>query len=153
MENETKEISLVNNLNNVMNINRTKVQLFTTIESENVKDIYNLENANCDFKINDCKGQKIRVVDVLIKEFVKELEEPEYNEQGEITKEFDIKKVCILIDDQGKTYVTASKIFTNQMLAFISNYGIETIKNGLDIEIIEKSIKNSSNKSLGFKLV
>ena len=33
-------------------------------------------------------------------------------------------------------------------------FGFETIKtDGLDIKIIEKPVKNSSNKSLGFELV
>lgn len=153
---ENNELIVKNDINAVENVkgtNKTVAKMFTTIDKENVKEIYNLENASCDYKVNDIKGQKLRVVDVLIKEFVRELDEPICNEQGEVIQEYDVKKVCILIDENRKTYVTASKIFTNQMLSFISNYGIDEIKKGLEIEIIEKPIKNSNNKALGFKLI
>ena len=153
---ENNELIVKNDINAVENVKtsgKTEVKMFTTIDKENVKEIYNLENASCDYKVNDVKGQKLRVVDVLIKEFVRELDEPVCNEQGEVIQEYEIKKICILIDDNHKTYVTASKIFTNQMLGFIAQYGLETIKNGLEIEITERPIKSSNNKGLGFKLV
>lgn len=140
----------VNNLNNVMNIGKSKVNCFTTLED--TKKIFNLENS-CDYKINECKGEMIRVKDVLIKVIERELEEPNVNEEtGEIQdKEF--KKVCILIDEAGKSYVTASKMFTNRMLRYLDMFGIESIKNGLDIKITEVSVKGSSNKALSFEVV
>lgn len=152
MENEREEeTSLqVNNLGNVMNIGKSKVNCFTTLED--AKKIFNLEN-KCDFKINECKGEMIRVKDVLIKVIEKELEEPNINEEtGEIQdKEF--KKICILIDETGKSYVTASKMFTNRMLRYLDMFGIDSIKSGLDIKICEVSVKNSSNKALSFEIV
>lgn len=140
----------VNNLNNVMNIGKSKVNCFTTLED--TKKIFNLENS-CDYKINDCKGEMIRVKDVLIKVIERELEEPNVNEEtGEIQdKEF--KKVCILIDEAGKSYVTASKMFTNRMLRYLDMFGVESIKNGLDIKVTEVSVKGSSNKALSFEVV
>ena len=43
-----------------------------------------------------------------------------FSEDGNILeyliKEYEFKKVCILIDDQDKSYVTASKLFTIQMV-------------------------------------
>lgn len=146
-----EEMSLqVNNLNNVMNIGKSKVNCFTTLED--TKKIFNLENS-CDYKINECKGEMIRVKDVLIKVIERELEEPNVNEEtGEIQdKEF--KKICILIDEAGKSYVTASKMFTNRMLRYLDMFGIESIKNGLDIKITEVSVKGSSNKALSFEVV
>ena len=103
--------------------------------------------------LNDCEGQSIRVKDVLIKEFVHELETPEVDENGEITKDVEVKKVCILIDDAGETYVTASKMFTNQMKRFIALTGIESVKNGLEIKIVKKKMQDSNNKALGFELI
>lgn len=140
----------VNNLNNVMNIGKSKVNCFTTLED--TKKIFNLENS-CDYKINECKGEMIKVKNVLIKVIERELEEPNVNEEtGEIQdKEF--KKVCILIDEAGKSYVTASKMFTNRMLRYLDMFGIESIKNGLDIKITEVSVKGSSNKALSFEVV
>lgn len=146
-----EEMSLqVNNLNNVMNIGKSKVNCFTTLED--TKKIFNLENS-CDYKINECKGEMIRVKDVLIKVIERELEEPNVNEEtGEIQdKEF--KKVCILIDEAGKSYVTASKMFTNRMLRYLDMFGIDSIKKGLDIKITEVSVKGSSNKALSFEVV
>ena len=157
VKNERKEDTMENNLvvsnvNELSNITRSKTNVFTTIEDN--KKIFNLENT-CDYKINDCKGQLIRVKDVLIKVIEKPMKEPLFDEEtGELIKDKEYKKICILIDDQDKSYVTASKMFTNQMIRYISLFGFDEItKNGLEIKIIEKDVKNSSNKALGFELV
>ena len=126
----------------------TKMSIYTTIDPSDIKTLYNLDNSSCDFKLNDCKGQAIRLKDVLIKNF-------DYykDENGEDLETPENKKITILIDDQDKTYVTASKIFAIQMLRFIARFGNDAIKNGLDIKIVEKEIKNSKNKGLGFELI
>lgn len=129
---------------------RSNTKVFTTIEDKKV--VFNLENS-CDYKINDCKGEVIRIKDILIKIIETPLAEPEINEEtGEVIKDKEYKKVCILIDDQNKSYVTGSKMFTSQMIRYIGLFGIEAI-HGLEIKIIERAIKNSSNKALGFELV
>ena len=46
-----------------------KMGIYTTIDSSDIKTLYNLDNGDCDFKLNDCKGQSIRVKNVLIKNF------------------------------------------------------------------------------------
>ena len=61
--------------------------------------------------------------------------------------------VTILIDDQNQSYVTASKMFTLQMKRFIETFGVNVIKNGLEIKIVNKKVKDSNNKSLGFELI
>lgn len=119
---------------------RSTQKLYTSIKD--AKRIFNLDNS-CDYKLNDCKGEMIRVKDVLIKVIETRLE----------TGEVEYKKITILIDDKDKSYVTASKMFTNELLRYIEMFGIDSIKNGLDIKIIERSVKNSSNKALGFELV
>lgn len=126
----------------------TKMSIYTTIDSSDIKTLYNLDNASCDFKLNDCKGQSLRIKNVLIKNF-------DYykDENGEELEAPENKKITILIDDQDKTYVTASKIFAIQMLRFIARFGNEAITNGLDIKITEKDIKGSKNKGLGFELI
>lgn len=130
---------------------RSKTNVFTTITDS--KTIFNLENT-CDYKINDCKGEIIRVKDVLIKVIETPLAEPEVNEEtGEIIRDTEYKKVCILIDDNGKSYVTGSKMFTNQMMRYINIFGVEEIENGLEIRVVERAVKNSENKALGFELV
>lgn len=129
---------------------RSKTNVFTTITDNRL--IFNLEN-ECDYRINDCKGEIIRVKNVLIKVIEKPLAEPEVNDEtGEIIdKEY--KKVCILIDDNNKSYVTGSKMFTNQMMRYINMFGVADFEKGLEIKIVEHSVKNSSNKALGFELV
>ena len=156
MKETTEEVGtsmVVANVGEISGNRKSQTRVFTTLDLEkNKKKIFNLEN-NCDFKINDCKGQSIRVVDVMIKSIQKKLAEPEVNEETGEVREFEFKKVCILIDDQGKSYVTASKLFTLQMTRYLEMFGIESVKDGLEIKIIEKSIKDSSNKSLGFELL
>ena len=156
MEETTEEVGtsmVVANVGELSGNRKSQTRVFTTLDLEkDKKKIFNLEN-NCDFKINDCKGQSIRVVDVMIKSIQKKLAEPEVNEETGEVREFEFKKVCILIDDQGKSYVTASKLFTLQMARYLEMFGIDSVKDGLEIRIIEKPIKDSSNKSLGFELL
>ena len=149
---EVKETGLmIKNFNDMENVgSRSKTNVFTTITDNKV--IFNLENST-DYKLNDCKGEVIRVKDILIKVIETPLDEPEVDEKGEIIKDKEYKKVCILIDDNGKSYVTGSKMFTNQMMRYISLFGIQSIEEGLEIKIIEKDVKNTNNKALGFELV
>ncbi len=152
MENESKENNLiVSDFGEMQSQTKTKRKIYTTIEDN--KQIFNLENS-CDFKINDCKGEKIRVTDVLVKINEKPMKEPIIDEEtGEVIKDKEVSMVTILLDDNKKSYVTGSKIFTMQMINYIRMFGLETIKEGLEIAIIEKSVKNSPNKALGFELV
>lgn len=129
---------------------RSKTSVFTTIKDPKI--IFNLEN-ECDYKINECKGELIRVKGVLIKVIETPLAEPEVNEETGEVRDKEYKKVCILIDDNGKSYVTGSKMFTNQMMRYINIFGVQAIEDGLEIKIVEKAVKNSNNKSLGFELV
>lgn len=152
MENENvKETGLmIKDFNEMENVSsRSKTNVFTTITDS--KTIFNLENT-CDYKVNDCKGEVIRVKDVLIK--VIETPKTDVNEEtGEVVDSTEYKKVCILIDDEGKSYVTGSKMFTNQMIRYINMFGIQDIEEGLEIRIVERAVKNSANKALGFELV
>lgn len=136
---EEKQELVVNN-NYEIQSERSTQKLYTSIKDPKV--IFNLDNS-CDYKINDCKGEMIRVKDFLIKVIETKLE----------TGEVEYKKITILIDDKDKSYITASKMFTNELLRYIEMFGVNSIKDGLDIKIIERSVKNSSNKALGFELV
>ena len=150
-EKEVKETGLmIKDFGELENTGRSKTDVFTTITDS--KLLFNLDN-HCDFKLNDCKGEVIRVKDILIKVIKTPLDEPEVDENGVVTKDMEIKKVCILIDDNGKSYVTGSKMFTNQMVRYIGYNGIQSIQEGLEIKIIERDVKGTSNKALGFDLV
>lgn len=149
MKEAEKENSLmVKGFGELSQSSNTKINTFTNITD--TKKIYNLEN-HVDYKINDIKGESLRVKEVLIKVIEKPLEEPEINEEtGEVIRDKEFKKICILIDTEDKSYVTGSKTFTNQMARYIMQFGLEE---PIDIRIIEKQVKNSSNKALGFELV
>lgn len=153
MEKEVKETGLMIKDFGQMEsyTSKSKTNIFTTITDPTT--IFNLTNNEADYRLNDCKGETIRVVNVLIKTIETPLEEPELDENGVIVKDKEYKKVCILIDDTGKSYVTGSKMFTNEMISYIGMFGIQTIEDGLEIKIIERSVKGSSNKALGFELV
>ena len=141
MENNELVVSSVNDLTLS---NEVKQKIFTTIKD--VKLLFNLEN-KVDYKLNDCKGETIRVVDYLIKLIEKDV----IGEDGNITKEN--KRITLLIDDKGKSYVTASKYFNIQFIKMIQFLGEEELKDGIIIKIIDTSIKNSKNKALSFELV
>ena len=74
-EEENKEM-VVASFGSLANESKTRKKTYTTIDINDVKTLYNLDNKDCDFKINDCVGQSLRVVDVVIKEFERDLEEP-----------------------------------------------------------------------------
>lgn len=147
--NENQEL-MVKDFSEMAQKTNVKRDIFTNITDQ--KKIFNLENT-CDYKINDCKGELIRVKEVLVKRIEKPLDEPEVDENGEIIKDKEIKLITILIDDNDKSYVTASKMFTMQMMNYINMFGLQSIEKGLEIKIIERAVKNSSNKALGFELV
>lgn len=147
--NENQEL-MVKDFSEMSHKSNVKRDIFTNITDQ--KKIFNLENT-CDYKINDCKGELIRVKEVLVKRIEKPLDEPEVDENGEIIKDKEIKLITILIDDNNKSYVTASKMFTMQMMNYINMFGLQSIEKGLEIKIIERAVKNSSNKALGFELV
>ncbi|MBQ1550840.1 MAG: hypothetical protein IIZ67_01950 [Bacilli bacterium] len=145
---------VVSNVNELRSANASKVKVFTSLDISDTKAIFNLENKEADFRINDCVDQSIRMVDVYIKTFEKKLSEPEVDEEtGEVVRDTEYKKVCVIIDDQGKSYVTASKTFTLEMMNYLALFGIDKIHEGVEIKFIKKSIKNSSNKALGFELL
>lgn len=145
---------VVSNVNELRSANASKVKVFTSLDVTDTKAIFNLENKEADFKINDCVGQSIRMVDVYIKTFERKMKEPEVDEEtGEVVKDTEYKKVCVIIDDQGKSYVTASKIFTMEMMNYLALFGIDKIHEGVEIRFINKAIKNSNNKALGFELL
>lgn len=151
---EEKSEMVVSSFGSLQNTSQTRKKTFTTLDITDVKTLYNLDNKDCDYKINDCIGQTLRVKDVVVKEFERDLEEPVIDkETGEVIQDKERKMVTILIDDQDKTYVTASKMFTLQMKRFIETFGVNVIKNGLEIKIVNKKVQNSNNKCLGFELI
>ena len=160
MENEeiNENVEMVVGESNILSVadlkekSDTKMTMVTTITDK--KKLFNLENA-VDNLINDCVGEKIRVKDVIIKEYIKPLKEPVVDEQtGEIIRDIERKMSCVLVDDNGVSYATGSKTFILQLQRFFTNYGTEELKkDGLEIEIIKKNISGSNNKALSFKLV
>lgn len=151
--NTEKQEMVISGFGGIQSVSGTERKYYTTIDLEDTKKLYNLDNGDMDHLLNDCEGQSLRITDVLIKEFKHELSEPKVNaETGELI-DYEVKKVCILIDDAGETYVTASKMFTNQMKRYINTFGVENIKKGLEIKIIKKKMKDSNNKALAFELI
>ena len=147
---EVKNEMVVSSINDISSLTRSNAKVFTTINDEKV--LFNLNN-NCDNRINDCVGETIKVKGVYIKVIESPLEEPKVLEDGTL-QETEYKKITILVDDDNKSYVTASKMFANQFIQYLQMCGTDTIVNsGLDIKIIKRNVRNSSNQALGFELV
>lgn len=154
MENEERKENqemIVKDFSEIGSKRKSTQEIFTNIEDK--KMIFNLDT-NVDYRIIDCKGEMIRVKKVMIKRFVKDLEEPIVNEMTGEIKDKEIKIVTILIDDNEKSYVTGSKSFGLQFIRYIEMFGLEDLENeGLEIRIIEKPVRKSSNKALGFEIL
>ena len=157
MENEEvkNEVAVIES--NVMSLadyrkaSGTEVGTFSNISSP--KEIFNLSN-NVDFKLNDCVGEKLRVKKILIRRFIKSLAEPIVNEEtGEII-ENEIKVSCVLVDENGKSYATGSKIFTYKLINYLEECGgdVELQSSGIEIEIVKNPMENGRS-SLGFKVI
>lgn len=150
-EENSKELGLVSIEST--NQNGTVMEVDTTVQSK--KDIFNIENGECDVRVNDIVGEEIVVTDVFQKRIIRKLrdDEIEVDENGEIKQDMKYSIVTILIDDQGIKYVTASKTFAYAIQNLVNTFGIEEIQKGIKIRIIKKSISGSNNKALGFELV
>ena len=150
--NEEKAVAVVKN--EAVTELGTKIQVETTIQDK--KEIFNIENGDIEVKLNDIVGQEIVLKDVFMKRVESKLkqEDIEFNEEtGEIITDTKISIITILVDEAGKKYVTASKIFAMSMFNLIRTFGVEDIQKGIKIRIIKKSISNSVNKALSFELV
>lgn len=152
-ETETQSLQLIER-EDVVKETGTEMLTRTTIQDKKV--LFNIENGECDVKLNNIVGEEIEVTNIFMKRIESKLkeEELEINEEtGEVIKDSKISVITILIDKENKKYVTASKIFAISILNLIRTFGVDDIQKGIKIRIIKKSIKNSPNKALGFELV
>lgn len=148
VEVEETALSTIQDFSALSNRTNTKCQIFTNITDQ--KKLFNLDS-KVDCLLNDCEGELIRVKEVLVKRYEKPMKEPEIDEEtGEIKKDTEVSMACILIDDQGKSYATGSKIFTIQMMRYLQMFNIS--EEGFEIRIV-KNKTEKGNKSLGFDLV
>lgn len=124
-----------------------------TIQStvEDPKLLFNLED-HVDFKLNDMEGKIIKVTDIVVKTYEKDIPERLNEITGELeTVERNI--VTILLDDTGTSYVTASKLFAMRAIQLIQMYGVQRLHEGIEIRITKTVHSNSGNKKLGFEIV
>lgn len=134
-------------------------EIFTSIQDP--KLLFNLETS-IDFLLNDMVGSVIKITDFLIKIIEIPLREPKRKtvldkETGEIieTDEMITSEriiITILVDNEGKSYLTKSKNFFFACKKLLSFYPVETIKEGIDIKI--KKIKSKTgNYTLTLEIV
>lgn len=130
----------------------TKTEVFTNIKDN--KELFNLEN-KVDNLLNDCEDELIRVKKVLIKRYVKPLDVPEIDEEtGEIIKDSDISMSCVIVDENGVSYATGSKVFTIQLMRYLQmKEKMNDTSETFDIKIIKKKYGEKGNKALSFELV
>ena len=157
LKNEEVAMVVANQGGNVMSFDEmrnntsTNCQIYTNIRDR--KKLFNLES-KVDNLLNDCEGEMIRVKGVLLKIYKKPMKEPIINEEtGEIEKDTETTMSCVLLDDNGKSYATGSKMFAIQLMRYIQNWGMAEFEEGLEIKIVKNKMSNSNNKALGFELV
>ena len=151
LKNEEVALTNVQDFGSLQTQTDTTADIFTNIKDK--KQIFNL-NSNVDFLLNDCVGEKIRVKDVLIKRYLKPLKEPVVDDvTGEIIKDHEMTMSVVLVDTEGKSYATGSKVFGIQIMQYLQMFATKQGFEPFEILIIKKAIKGSSNKALGFELV
>lgn len=154
---EVKEMTVqenysISDLGGIGGNSNTKTQVFTNITDR--KKLFNLEN-KVDIMLNDCIDEMIRVKDILIKIYEKPLKEPIVNEETrEILKDKEYSMSCVIVDDNGKSYATGSKMFTMQLMRFLQmEEQLGEKPETFDIKIIKKKVGENGNKALIFELV
>ena len=151
LKNEEVALTNVQDFGSLQTQTDTTADIFTNIKDK--KQIFNL-NSNVDFLLNDCVGEKIRVKDVLIKRYLKPLKEPVVDDvTGKIIKDHEMTMSVVLVDTEGKSYATGSKVFGIQIMQYLQMFATKQGFEPFEIMIIKKAIKGSSNKALGFELV
>jgi len=160
LENEEKEalIPVENNTSRIMSFNEmrnhtnTLTEIYTNIDDK--KKLYNIGN-KVDFLLNDCEGELIKVKGVVVRRYLKPMKNPVIDEEtGEILKDTEMTMSTVLVDENGKSYATGSKLFGIQLMRYIEDFGLEEIEHeGLLIRIIKKEVNNGKNKGLAFELV
>lgn len=154
MENEEREelgLTNVQDFGSLQTQTDTISNIFTNITDK--KKIFNL-NSNIDHLLNDCVGEMIRVKEVLIKRYLKPMKEPVIDEEtGEIVKDKEMSMSVVIVDTEGKSYATGSKVFGIQIMQYLQMFATKEGFEPFEIKIIKKPIKGSSNKALGFELV
>ena len=151
LKNEEVALTNVQDFGSLQTQTDTTADIFTNIKDK--KQIFNL-NSNVDFLLNDCVGEKIRVKDVLIKRYLKPLKEPVVDDvTGEIIKDHEMTMSVVLVDTEGKSYATGSKVFGIQIMQYLQMFATKQGFEPFEILVIKKAIKGSSNKALGFELV
>lgn len=120
---------------------------YSSFRPKNTEERKMLFNAleKCDVKLNDIVGQNIKVKNVIINEYPRK--------DKETGEEMSNGHRIILIDDEGKSYVTASNYFFIAFAKLINTFGEpDTWEEPMEIKIVKKSVKNG-NQALGFELV
>ena len=140
----------IQSFSNYRTASKSQVATFSNITDK--KKLFNLKT-NVDFRINDCVGESIRVKEVLIKRWIKPLEEPITYDDG-TTKDYEVSVSCVLVDDNGKSYATGSKKFTKDLIDYLTECDGETElkEKGIEIKIINVATPNG-NKALSFELI
>lgn len=130
----------------------TKEEIFTNITDE--KKLFNLEN-NVNHLLNDCEGELIRVKEVLIKRYIKDMKEPVIDEEtGEVIKDKEVSMNCVLVDTNNESYATGSKIFIIQLMKYLGMKSrLGKSEEEFEIKITKKKFGKNGNKALGFELV
>ena len=135
--------------NDGFNGNISRPDILTNIKDK--KLIFNL-GKHVDKKLNDCVGQEITIDKILIKKYVKPLDTPIYDAQtGEILADTKTSMSVVIVDKDGTSYATGSKIFGYALINAIYDFGNEI--DGLKIRIIKTLRSGAQNQSLDFELV
>lgn len=145
---QNNESSIVG-FGSMANNNIVRPQIITNITDK--KMMFNL-GKKVDKMLNDCEGQEITIDKILIKKYVKPLDNPIIDPQtGEIIAETKTSMSIVIVDKNGISYATGSKTFGYQLMNCIFDFGDEI--EGLKIRIIKTMRNGNKNKSLDFELV
>ena len=119
---------------------------YCSVKANTLEDKKKLFNAleNCDLLLNNCVGQKIKMKDIYVEQYLaKESEEDEGK----------LKYRTIIFADDGKTYVSTSYGIYNVLNKIFGIYGLpDTWTDPIEVEVSKRPLGNGK-EMLTLKLI
>lgn len=137
MQNTNTEITVFDN---------AQKPFYCSVKANTVEEKKKLFNAleNCDNLLNDCVGQKIKIKDIYIEQYLAKVDD---DDEGKI------KYRTILFAEDGKTFVSTSYGIYNVLKKICSIYGYpETWTEPIEVEVAKRPMGNGKSL-LTLKLV
>lgn len=143
MEEPKSEIVKSNQTTDLLNTENARI--ITNIKVETKEDQIKMFNlmSRCDARLNDVIGEVLFIKQYHFQQFVRK--DKETGQPRTVVR-------TILVDENGKSYVTLSSYFALQFKRLVDTFG-DAINDGVKIRVIKQQKQNAQGEILQFELI